>query len=151
MTLKLEQWLALIFFGLIIIFTSIVSLSFYAQLQEATLERVQNQLLSINILKKRLVEQYLDTSVPTVVDSARALELTPALMADLEAIVTERTGMGTTGESYLVDEQGAMITASVSTLTHLPVVLQWLPKAFVKLRRGNRESARTTTTEVYLS
>ena len=111
MILKVEQWLAFAFFGLIVVFAGAVSLSFYAQLREATLVRTQNQLLSINILKKRLIEQYLNT-VSAPLNADPTVSLTPTMTASLEAIVTERTGMGATGESYLVDEQNRMLTVS---------------------------------------
>ena len=104
MSLRLERWLALAFFGLTVLFVGIVSVVFYAQLREAVLDRTQNQLLSINILKKQRIEQYLGTRREQTADSA--------VVRDLEEIATERTGMGATGESYLVDRQGRMITVS---------------------------------------
>ena len=112
MSLKLEQWLALAFFGLSVVFVGAVSLGFYTELQLATVQRVQNQLLSINMLKKRLIEQHLRESSTKLSAPPSPTAIPPALMADLEDIVTERTGMGTTGESYLVDEQGNMMTES---------------------------------------
>lgn len=103
--LKLERWLALTLFSLTVFFVGAVSIGFYAQLKNAVLERTQNQLLSINILKKRLVEQHLADLTLSQIDST-------TFRAGLEAIVAERTGMGATGESYLVTLQGQMLTAS---------------------------------------
>ena len=111
MKLKLERWLAVCFFSLTVIFVGVVSVGFYTQLREAVLNRTRNQLLSINILKKQLVEQYL-LSVPDTVDSLAISTPGRQVVAGLEEIMTERTGMGTTGESYLVNEQGKMMTVS---------------------------------------
>ena len=126
MNLKLEQWLTLALFGLTFLFVGAVSGGFYAQLRGAVLERTQNQLLSINILKKRLVEQYVsdhpgestaflnafietnpsDNTTDRLPDSLRAF------LRGLETVTTQRTGMGATGESYLVNERGRMLTVS---------------------------------------
>jgi signal transduction histidine kinase len=189
----LERWLTIGLFSLTVFFVGAVSVGFYTQLRNAVLDRTEAQLLSINILKKRLVEQYLNNQVregkelllsligqeialtnsnfllqadnhdwqaayfldsagtrlssgetiPLWVDSiwqhtqsspftidifnrnSRAKgEFYIALRTDqaslllsynvsgLETIVTERTGMGATGESYLVTETGQMLTAS---------------------------------------
>ncbi|MGB3777714.1 MAG: histidine kinase [Tunicatimonas sp.] len=71
------------------------------------MDRTKNQLRSINILKKRLVEQYLAEHTPET-DSLT----TAYLIRNLEEIMLERTGMGATGESYLVSQEGQMITPS---------------------------------------
>ena len=191
--LRLERWLTIGLFSLTVFFVGAVSVGFYTQLRNAVLTRTQDQLLSINILKNRLVEQYLDNQVrqgeelflsslsevepfqqigftqrskkydwqkAVFIDSAgrtfSSADTSPAWvdsilqytkpdytsigliapsdgansefyiairssqtalvlsydMSGLEAIMTERTGMGATGESYLVTEEGCMLTIS---------------------------------------
>ncbi|MEM8965201.1 MAG: ATP-binding protein [Bacteroidota bacterium] len=127
--LKLERWFTLVLFGLIVFFVGAVSVGFYTQLKDAVLERTQDQLLSINILKKRLVVQYLNESVPLLTDSSE-------LRAGLEAIVTERTGMGATGESYLVDIQGHMLTISRFYPDSLPSEIKVNTKGFHRAKDG---------------
>ena len=100
---KLEHWLTLAFFGLTVTFIAIISVGFYTQLKEATLQKTQDQLASINILKKRLIEQQIDNTV--LLNNAMSVQA-------LESIMRERTGMGATGESYLVGEQKQMLTTS---------------------------------------
>lgn len=100
---KLEHWLTLAFFGLTVTFIVIISLGFYRQLKETTLQKTQDQLASINILKKRLVEQQINQTGPS--DGAISFQA-------LENIMRERTGMGATGESYLVNAQEQMLTTS---------------------------------------
>ena len=121
---KLEHWLTLAFFGLTVTFIVIISLGFYRQLKETTLQKTQDQLASINILKKRLVEQQINQLGPS--DGAIPL---PAL----ENIMRERTGMGATGESYLVNAQGQMLTIS----RFFP---DTLAKAIVMNTRGVRQA-----------
>ena len=104
---KLERWLTGALFGLTVLFAGAGSLGFYAQLKNAVLERTENQLRSINILKKRLAEQYLAEHTP-----ATDARTTAYLTRNLEEIMLERTGMGATGESYLVNKEGQMITPS---------------------------------------
>ena len=150
MNLTLERWLTLAFFSLTVIFTGAVSVGFYAQLKEAVLERTQNQLRSINILKKRLVEQYaqarphetivfLDAFAKkkTSVDTTQRLA-TPqrAYQRGLEAIMTERTGMGATGESYLVTDRGKMITVSRFMPDTLPGSITVATRGFRAARAG---------------
>ncbi len=130
--MKLEQWLSLAFFSLIVVFTGFVSLVFYTQLRKATLERVQDQLLSINILKKRLVEQSLRPLAPVSPNAAHR----SAMASELEDILTERTGMGTTGESYLVDKRGSMITASRFFPDTLPGSIRVDTEGFREARAG---------------
>lgn len=84
-------------------------MGFYAELKNAVLDRTKNQLRSINILKKRLVEQYLSTHTQD-----------PNQLRKLEEIMLERTGMGATGESYLVNKAGQMITVSRFLPNSLP-------------------------------
>ena len=191
--LGLERWFTIGLFSLTVLFAGAVSVGFYTQLRNAVLDRTEDQLLSINILKKRLVEQYLNNqvrqsqefllnlakrdnssfnfgtslqasnhdwqaaflldstgirmlsgeTVPVWVDSVlqhtnsnqatigtisqngdaksefyvvvRTDQASLLLSYDasgLEAIMTERTGMGATGESYLVSEAGKMLTVS---------------------------------------
>ena len=112
---KLERWLTAALFGLTVLFAGAGSLGFYAQLKDAILDRTKNQLRSINILKKTLVEQYL-TAHPPEDDSLT----TAYLIRNLEEIMLERTGMGATGESYLVNQAGRMITSSRFLTDSLP-------------------------------
>ena len=100
---KLEHWLTLAFFGLTVTFIVMISLGFYRQLKETTLQQTRDQLASINILKKQLVEQQINQTGPP--DGTITLPT-------LESIMRERTGMGATGESYLVDAQKQMLTTS---------------------------------------
>ncbi len=104
---KLERWLTAALFGLTVLFAGAGSLGFYAQLKNAILDRTKNQLRSINILKKKLVEQYLATHTPKSDSLATVYPV-----HSLEEIMLERTGMGATGESYLVNKAGQMITSS---------------------------------------
>ncbi|WKN40540.1 histidine kinase [Tunicatimonas pelagia] len=129
--LKLERWLALALFSLTVFFVGAVSIGFYTQLRNAVLERTQNQLLSINILKKRLVEQYLTDLPPST-------ENLSALRPGLEAIVTERTGMGATGESYLVNPQGQMLTVSRFFPDSLPESINVDTQGFQRALAGQR-------------
>jgi len=64
-----------------------ISLLFYNTLQSAIIERTLAQLASINQLKKVYVEEHLEKGN----------------IDDLNHILLVRTGMGETGESYLVD------------------------------------------------
>ncbi len=104
---KLERWLTVALFGITVLFAGAGSLGLYAELKNAVLNRTKNQLRSINILKKRLIEQYLAEHTPAT-DSLT----TAYLIRNLEEIMLERTGMGATGESYLVNKKGQMITSS---------------------------------------
>ncbi len=63
LSLKLERWLALCFFGLNLIFIVVIFVALYAQLKNALLERTQNQLQSISILKEKLIVGYLENKV----------------------------------------------------------------------------------------
>ena len=112
MNLKLEQGLALAFFGLTVLFVGLVSVGFCAQLQEAMLESTRNQLLSTNILKKQWVEQHQSVRMAQHTDAVAPAATRSVVGSDIEAIVAERTGMGATGESYVVNEQGRMMTGS---------------------------------------
>ena len=146
MNLTLERWLSLAFFGLTLISVGIISVVSYTQLRDAVLERTQNQLLSINILKQQLVEQYALTQPALTATSLRALTdpvavaaVSPAVQAyrrGLEAIVTERTGMGATGESYLVTDQGRMMTVSRFMPDTLPGSIVVATRGFQAARAG---------------
>ena len=142
MNLTLERWLTLAFFGLTLVFVSVVSIILYAQLKEAIIERTQDQLLSINILKKRLVEQHASMhpdKTALFFGSRATRELAgPAheYRQELEAIVTERTGMGATGESYLVHEEGNMLTVSRFLPETLPGSIQVDTRGFRAARAG---------------
>lgn len=59
LSLKLEHWLSLCFFGLNLIFILVIVIFLYAQLKSSLLKRTENQLQSINILKEKLIESYL--------------------------------------------------------------------------------------------
>ena len=59
LSLKLEHWLALSFFGLNLVFIIVIFVSLYTQLKSSLLERTENQLHSISILKEKLIESYL--------------------------------------------------------------------------------------------
>lgn len=101
-------------------------MGFYTQLKNAVLDRTENQLRSINILKKRLVEQYLATHTQ---DTNQ--------LNDLEEIMLERTGMGATGESYLVNKAGQMITSSRFLPDSLPGRIAVRTLGFQEALAGN--------------
>lgn len=123
---KLERWLTAALFGITVLFAGAGSLGFYAQLKNAVVDRTKNQLRSINILKKRLVEEYLATD-PLEADQLRKLR----------EIMLERTGMGATGESYLVNKKGLMITPSRFLPDSLPGRIAVRTKGFQEALIGN--------------
>ena len=88
---------------LIGVFTiSLVSVIFYQVFKKALLERTFAQLHSINMLKKKRIEDFYNGSVsyPDKNDLS-TLKYNPP-ESELESIMFERTGMGSTGESYIV-------------------------------------------------
>ncbi len=87
--------------------TMSISIIFYQNFKQAILERTFEQLKSINILKKTQIELYLQTANATFPLSENSPE-----KKDIQEILYERTGMGETGESYLVDKSYTMQTKS---------------------------------------
>jgi two-component system NarL family sensor kinase len=85
----------------------VVSVIFYNAFSKALLERTFAQLSSINILKKVQVEEYILQQ--QVYDTSRH---TPHISGTIAKILHERTGMGETGETYLVNAQKEMISLS---------------------------------------
>ena len=85
---------------------TLASLFFYKEFKNALLERTFDQLSSINILKKNRIEELIRTenlhadTPPQVVEQM------------MEKILLERTGMGNSGESYMVNHEYKMISQS---------------------------------------
>jgi two-component system, NarL family, sensor kinase len=86
----------------------IVSVFFYEAFKTALIERTSAQLLSINVLKKDQIESYLRNAG---YDSLQ-LPIPPEVMKKVEGILFVHTGMGNTGESYIVGEDSIMRSKS---------------------------------------
>jgi two-component system, NarL family, sensor kinase len=92
---------------LIGVFTvSIASFFIYKQFKNALLERTFDQLSSINILKKNRIEELIKW------ENLHADSPSKEVQQMMEKILFERTGMGESGESYLVNHDHKMITRS---------------------------------------
>ncbi len=68
MQLKFRDILIITFFGSNLLIILLFSRFSYIQLKESSLDRVKDQLTSINILKKRHIEYYLDNKVKEIQD-----------------------------------------------------------------------------------
>jgi two-component system NarL family sensor kinase len=104
--LKISQKLTLSYFGIGFFSLVIVSVIFYNAFREALLERTFAQLSSINVLKKIQVEDFI-TAHQLTNENYYQKDL-----SKLEYILQEHTGMGETGESYLVGNDHRMKTKS---------------------------------------
>ncbi len=104
--LKISQKLTLSYFFIGVISLVMVSVIYYYAFREALLERTFAQLSSINILKKAQVEDFIRTNQLTN-DNFHEKDL-----SKLEYILQEHTGMGETGETYLVGKDHKMKTKS---------------------------------------
>jgi two-component system, NarL family, sensor kinase len=91
------------------IFTLVImSVFFYQAFRTALIERTSAQLSSINMLKKYQIESYLrEAGYDTL-----SLQKPKKVMEQVEDILFIRTGMGNTGESYIVGEDGVMKSRS---------------------------------------
>lgn len=91
--------LLIAFLGVAVVSVGFISVIYYFSFKNALIQRTKDQLISINILKKIQVEDHLKNN--------------PEYSSEfLEYIMQERTGMGNSGESYLVDQNGLLITRS---------------------------------------
>jgi two-component system NarL family sensor kinase len=104
--LKISQKLTLSYFFIGVISLVMVSVIYYYAFREALLERTFAQLSSINILKKAQVEDFIRTNQLTN-ENFHEKDL-----SKLEYILQEHTGMGETGETYLVGKDHKMKTKS---------------------------------------
>jgi hypothetical protein len=86
----------------------IVSVFFYHAFKTALIERTSAQLSSINMLKKAQIESFL----LNLADKDRDLFRQKRVMDKVQEILFIRTGMGNTGESYLVGEDTTMLSRS---------------------------------------
>jgi two-component system, NarL family, sensor kinase len=86
----------------------IVSVFFYQAFKTALMERTSAQLTSINVLKKAQIESYM----LNITADSLASPLPDKTIKQLEEILFIRTGMGNTGESYLVGEDTMMLSKS---------------------------------------
>ena len=93
-----------LFVGILTI--SIVSTVFYNAFKKALLDRTFDQLSSINILKKNRVEELIR------LESVGSDTIEVSEKEAITRILLERTGMGKTGESYIVSHQNKMLTPS---------------------------------------
>ncbi len=84
----------------------IASFFIYKQFKNALLERTFDQLSSINILKKNRIEELI------LWENLHADSPSQKIQQMMEKILFERTGMGESGESYLVNHDLKMITRS---------------------------------------
>ncbi len=85
---------------------TIASFFIYKQFKHALLERTFDQLSSINILKKNRIEELIRWENLHVDSPSNEVQKM------MEKILFERTGMGESGESYLVNHNYKMITRS---------------------------------------
>jgi len=104
--LNISQKLTISYFFIGVFSLVIVSVIYYLAFREALLERTFAQLSSINILKKIQVEDYI--KLKKITDS----NFNKENINQFEYILLERTGMGETGESYLVNKDFKMLTQS---------------------------------------
>lgn len=104
--LKISQKLTLSYFSIGVVSLVIVSVIFYYAFREALLERTFAQLSSINILKKTQVEDII-YNLHLTNENYHEKEL-----PKLEYVLQEHTGMGETGETYLVGADHKMKTRS---------------------------------------
>ena len=104
--LKISQKLTISYFGIGVFSLVMVSFIFYYAFRDALLERTFAQLSSINILKKTQVEDFINLNNLTE-KNYRQKEL-----SKLEYILQEHTGMGETGETYIVGSDHKMKTKS---------------------------------------
>src|ERR1041385_252884 len=77
-----------------------ISVIFYFLIRNALIERTLDQLESVNTLKAQQIERYLSDSVDVNVDQ------------EVQEMLLENTGMGSTGESYLVGPDNKLRSAS---------------------------------------
>lgn len=89
-------FIAFILFGFVIVFT--LSFWFYSSSKSALIDRTFDQLKSVNVLKKQQLEKLFETHTNSI--------------EDINEIMLETTGMGNTGETYLVDSNFKMFTIS---------------------------------------
>ncbi|HSZ24206.1 MAG TPA: histidine kinase [Cytophagaceae bacterium] len=104
--LTISQKLTFSYFLIGIFSLIMVSVIYYYAFREALLERTFAQLSSINILKKAQVEDFIVQQKMTN-ENYYTKDLTK-----LEDILQEHTGMGETGETYLVGKDHKMKTKS---------------------------------------
>ena len=106
--MKIAYKLTLYFLGVSAVTIALVSVSFYQAFKNALVERTFAQLSSINQLKKdRIEDYYLKKPIP---DSAARHTYYPS--GEVTKIVQEYTGMGKTGESYIVGADFRLRTPS---------------------------------------
>ena len=179
MKIKLRTWLLICLFGISSIFSIAIFFLVEQSLENNLLERTKDRLNSINILKKRLVEQVLsdrrteilrileyqvsrNSTTEDLIDAVSSIQdvqmigLKSCAPCDLEFeaktiddstfyrfeygldtvsirvyldyyslgdILKERTGLGTTGESYLVGSNFKMISESIFFPDSLPQLI----------------------------
>jgi two-component system, NarL family, sensor kinase len=86
----------------------IVSVFFYQAFKTALIERTSAQLSSINVLKKDQIESYLSSIRYDTLSSPEQKKVSK----EVESILFNRTGMGNTGESYIVGDDSTMKSKS---------------------------------------
>ncbi|MCS7005539.1 MAG: sensor histidine kinase [Cytophagales bacterium] len=107
LTIFHQLTLSYLFVGGFMIFS--VSLLFYYTMRQAIIERIFAQLSSINRLQKVHVEDLL---------------LQEKSISDIKNILLIRTGMGETGESYLVDDKDTMRSESRFFPSTIPILVR---------------------------
>ncbi|HVD96785.1 MAG TPA: sensor histidine kinase [Cytophagaceae bacterium] len=111
---------------------SLASLFFYRAFKNALLERTFAQLSSINILKKNRIEELIRSENLHSDTPSKKVEET------LEKILLERTGMGKSGESYMVNHYDQMITRS-RFFPQEPTAITVHTQAVTSARKGSSE------------
>lgn len=104
--LSIFQKLTLSYLLIGVLTVSVASFFIYKQFKNALLERTFDQLSSINILKKNRIEELIHW------ENLHADSPSNEVQRMMEKILFERTGMGESGESYLVNHDHKMITRS---------------------------------------
>jgi two-component system NarL family sensor kinase len=104
-----------------------VSVFFYQAFKTALIERTSAQLSSINVLKKDQIESY----IRSIGYDSLSLPEPEKVSKEVEDILFNRTGMGNTGESYIVGEDSTMKSKS-----------RFFPDIIPSLIHVNTESTR---------
>lgn len=104
--LNLTKKLVLIYVSVIVLAISLLTFTYYISFKNALFERTFAQLSSINMLEKQHIEELFnkayESNIKIILDE----------VVKFDHMLYERTGMGETGETYIVDDD--LIMRSIS-------------------------------------
>lgn len=124
--LNLTKKLVIIYVSITVITVSTLTFVYYQNFKNALLERTFAQLSSINMLKKAHIEDYVDAH-----DA-----FTEVSLPEFNHLLYERTGMGNTGETYVVDDNFRMRSKSRFMPEKDPLIIKVKTGATLSLKKG---------------